>query len=68
MQKSDYKSLYEHIYTTDYESHKKFMGNITITHRCYKEGPLNKSHEIKVSFFQVFGFPISLLIALMFLQ
>lgn len=30
------------------------MTNTTITHREYKNGPLNKSHDIKVSTLQIF--------------
>ena len=49
MQKSAHKSLYEHIETADYETHKTLMGNIKIAHSCYKDDPLNKSCDMKVS-------------------
>ena len=54
MQKSDHKSLYEHIETAGYESHKTVLCNTIIAHRWYEDSSLNKSHKIKVSVLEAF--------------
>ena len=52
--KGDHKSLYEHIKTTNYKTHKTVMVNTTIAHSWDKGLPLSKSHDIKVSVLQAF--------------
>lgn len=54
VKKGDHQSLYKHIETADYESHRSVMGNTTIAYRWYKNVPLNKSTEIEVTVMQAF--------------
>jgi hypothetical protein len=54
VKKGDHRSLYRHIETAEYESHRNVMGNTTIAYRWYKNVPLNKSTDIKVTVIQAF--------------
>lgn len=51
----DHKSLYKHIETAEYESHRTVVGNTAIAHRWYKEVPLNNSSKITVTVLKAFS-------------
>lgn len=54
IKKGDHKSLYEHIETSEYQSHKTVSGKTSIAYRWYESVPLNKSTEIAVTVIQAF--------------
>jgi len=50
----DHKSLYKHIETAEYASHRSIIGKTTIAYRWYDNVPLNKSTDIKVTVLKAF--------------
>jgi len=55
IKKGDHKHLYEHLETTEYQSHKTTDGKSTISYRWYYDTPLNNSTDIKVTVIQAFS-------------
>jgi hypothetical protein len=55
IKQGDHKHLYEYLETAPYESHKSITGDTTIAYRWYKDVPLNKSSNIKVTVIKAYA-------------
>lgn len=58
IKKGDHKSLYKHLESSEYSSHKTTVGKTTLAYRWYEDVPLNKSTDITVTVLKVFAITI----------